>query len=242
MELLPAIDLLDGGVVRLAKGAYDRVTRYPGDPTDVAKAWQDQGATRLHIVDLAAARDGASAQSSIVADIVGAVSIPCQVAGGIRDIARAQALLDAGVDRVVMGTALVRTPDAAGSIVDALGAERLVAAIDVRGGVAMGDGWTPDAASVPALGLVAALRAAGVARFAVTAIDRDGLLEGPDLGLLAAAADVAGGADHIIASAGVSTLEDVRTLAHAGYAAAILGRALYEERLSLPAALLAATG
>ncbi len=242
MELLPAIDLLDGGVVRLAQGAYDRVTRYPRPPADVARAWQDQGATRLHIVDLAAARDGTSTQSSIVADIVRVVDIPCQVAGGVRDIERAHALLDLGADRVVMGTALVRAPEAATLIVDALGAEHLVAAIDVRGGAALGDGWTPDAASVPALGLVAALRAAGVSLFAVTAIDRDGLLEGPDLGLLAAAADVAGGADHVIASAGVSSLDDVRTLARAGYAAAILGRALYEERLSLPEALAVASG
>jgi phosphoribosylformimino-5-aminoimidazole carboxamide ribotide isomerase len=240
MELIPAIDLLGGVVVRLAQGAYDQVTRYDHDPADVARRWQAQGATRLHIVDLEAARDGTRRQASVVRSIVAAVDIPCQVAGGIRDLATATSLVADGVDRVVMGTALVRDPAVAPAVLDAIGPARLVAAVDVRDGQAMGGGWTSDAERRPVGELIDRLRDAGVGLFAVTAIARDGLMTGPDLDLLDAAAQRAGGHDRIIASAGVSTLDDVLALASAGFAGAILGRALYEGRFELADALAAA--
>ncbi len=237
MELIPAIDLLGGAVVRLAQGDYARVTDYGNDPVAVALGWQRAGATRLHLVDLEAARDGTRGQASIIERIVDAVTVPCQVAGGIRDAATAREILAAGADRVVMGTALIRDPALAAMLVAAAGPERLVAAVDVRGGRAVGDGWTTGAAEAPAMGLIGRLRAAGLDRFAVTAIDRDGLLSGPDLGLLAEAAGAAGGPGHVVASAGVSSLEDVVALAAAGYQGAILGRALYEGRIDLAEAL-----
>lgn len=237
MELIPAIDLLGGVVVRLAQGAYDQVTRYDRDPADVARRFEAQGATRLHVVDLEAARDGTRSQASVVRSIVEAVGIPCQVAGGIRDLATARSLVAAGVDRVVMGTALVRDPDVAPAVLAAIGPGRLVAAIDVRDGQAMGSGWTADADRRPVGDLIDRLRDAGVTTFAVTAIARDGLMTGPDLGLLEDAARRAGGHDRIIASAGVSTLDDIRALAGQGYAGAILGRALYEGRFELADAL-----
>ena len=237
VELIPAIDLLGGKVVRLAQGDYDRVTDYGDDPVAVARSWVAQGATRLHLVDLEAARDGTRTQAAIIARVVSAVSVPCQVAGGIRDAGTAAALLDAGVDRVVLGTALIRDPDLGGALVGRWGAQRIVAAVDVRDGQAVGDGWTAGAAGAPALDLIARLGAAGVSLFAVTAIARDGLLTGPDLDLLARAAEVAGDASRIIASAGVSSLDDIRALAAAGYGGAILGRALYEGRVDLAEAL-----
>ena len=237
MELIPAIDLLDGTVVRLAQGDYERVTDYGDDPVAVARAWVAEGATRLHLVDLAAARDGTRSQAAIIERIVSAVGVPCQVAGGIRDATAADALLDAGVDRVVLGTAFIRDPGMAAGMVARWGPRRIVAAVDVRDGRAVGDGWTAGAAGAPALELVTSLRSAGVELFAVTAIARDGLLTGPDMDLLAGAARVAGGASRIIASAGVSSLDDIRALAAAGYGGAILGRALYEGRIDLAAAL-----
>jgi phosphoribosylformimino-5-aminoimidazole carboxamide ribotide isomerase len=237
MELIPAIDLLGGVVVRLAQGDYDRVTGYGDDPVAVALGWQRAGATRLHLVDLEAARDGTRGQAGIIERIVAAVDIPCQVAGGIRDAATAQAVLAAGVDRVVMGTALIRDPGLAAELVAAAGTPRIVAAVDVRGGRAVGDGWTAAAAEAPAMGLITRLRGAGLGLFAVTAIDRDGLLSGPDLALLAEAAAAAGGPARVIASAGISSLNDIRALAAAGYQGAILGRALYEGRIDLAEAL-----
>ncbi len=237
MELIPAIDLLGGAVVRLAQGDYGRVTDYGDDPVAVALGWQRAGATRLHLVDLEAARDGTRGQAHVIGRIVAAVDIPCQVAGGIRDTSTARAILAAGADRVVMGTALIRDPALAAALVAAARPDRIVAAIDVRGGRAVGDGWTAGAAEAPSMGLIAQLRAAGLGLFAVTAIDRDGLLSGPDLGLLAEAASAAGGSHHIIASAGVSSLDDIRALAAAGYQGAILGRALYEGHIDLAEAL-----
>lgn len=242
MELIPAIDLLGGKVVRLAQGAYDQVTEYDHRPVDVARQWEALGASRLHIVDLEAARAGDRSQAAIVRSIVEAVTIPCQVAGGVRDVETATALVSAGVDRVVMGTALVREPDLAASVLAAVGPEHVVAAVDVRDGHAMGSGWTTDAERRPAVDMVTRLAQSGIELFAVTAIARDGLMTGPDLELLEVAAHHAGGHDRVIASAGVSTLGDVRTLAARGFAGAILGRALYERRFSLPEALAAAGG
>ena len=242
MELIPAIDLLGGVVVRLSQGAYDQVTEYDRHPAQVALRWEARGASRLHIVDLEAARAGDRSQSHIVRSIIEAVGIPCQVAGGVRDVATAERLVAAGADRVVMGTALVRDPELAGAVLAAVGPEQLVAAVDVRDGQAMGSGWLADAERRPAADLMRRLRDAGVELFAVTAIARDGLMTGPDLELLEAAAHHAGGHDRVIASAGVSTLDDIRTLAARGFAAAILGRALYEARFELGDALAAAGG
>src|SRR6188472_1129380 len=126
MELIPAIDLLGGKVVRLARGDYDAVTDYGDDAVAVAVRWQALGASRLHLVDLEAARDGTRSQAATVERIVAAVDIPCQVAGGIRDAGVAAALLDGGVDRVVMGTALIRDPDMGGALVARWGAGRIV--------------------------------------------------------------------------------------------------------------------
>lgn len=240
MELIPAIDLLGGVVVRLAQGAYDQVTEYDRRPADVARRWQAMGATRLHVVDLEAARDGTRSQASVVRSIVEAVSVPCQVAGGVRDLPTVISLFEAGVDRVVMGTAFVRDPELASAMLAAIGPEHLVAAVDVRDGHAMGSGWTADAERRPAADLITRLGEAGVELFAVTAIARDGLMTGPDLDLLETAASHAGGRDRVIASAGVSTLDDIRALAARGFAGAILGRALYEGRLDLAEALAAA--
>jgi phosphoribosylformimino-5-aminoimidazole carboxamide ribotide isomerase len=242
MELIPAIDLLGGVVVRLAQGAYDQVTEYERHAPDVGRRWEAQGAPRLHIVDLEAARDGQRSQSDIVRTVIRSVGIPCQVAGGVRDVATARALVEAGADRVVMGTALVRDPELAPAVLAAIGPEHLVAAVDVRDGHAMGSGWTAEAERRPVGDLVARLRDAGVELFAVTAIARDGLMLGPDLELLESASRDAGGHDRVIASAGVSTIEDVRVLARRGFAGAILGRALYEGRIDLRQALAAAVG
>jgi phosphoribosylformimino-5-aminoimidazole carboxamide ribotide isomerase len=237
MELIPAIDLLGRVVVRLSQGDYAQVTEYSRQPARVARRWEALGAPRLHIVDLDAARAGDRSQATTVSSIIEAVRIPCQVAGGVRDVATARRLIAAGADRVVMGTSLVRDPELASAVLAAVGPEHLVAAVDVRDGHAVGSGWTEGAERRPAGELIGRLCRAGVEQFAVTAIARDGLMTGPDLDLLEDAALHAGGRDRVIASAGVATLDDIRTLAARGFAGAILGRALYEGRLDLVEAL-----
>jgi phosphoribosylformimino-5-aminoimidazole carboxamide ribotide isomerase len=236
MELIPAIDLLGGRVVRLAQGDFDRVTTYSDDPVVQARRWVDQGATRLHLVDLDGARTGRPVQQDIVARIVAAAGVPCQVAGGLRDADAVATALATGADRAILGSALVREPALGRILVERHGTDAIVAAIDVRDGRALGDGWVPGAAGTPAKDLIATLAAHGVRWFAVTAIARDGLLEGPDLDLLARAQAAAPGAK-VIASAGVSSLADISALHARRYAGAILGRALYEGAIVLSEAL-----
>jgi phosphoribosylformimino-5-aminoimidazole carboxamide ribotide isomerase len=237
MELIPAIDLLGGHVVRLAQGSYDAVTAYGDDPVAVARRWVGEGATRLHVVDLDGARAGKPMQSAMVARIMQAAGVPCQVAGGLRTTDAVRFTLTAGADRAVLGSALIRIPGLGLSLVAEHGASRVVAAIDVRDDRAVGDGWIKGKTDAPVRPLVERLVSEGITLFAVTAISRDGIHEGPDFDLLRQVAEVAGGPNHIIASGGVTTLDEIVRLRGQGYAAAILGRALYEGTISLPAAL-----
>jgi phosphoribosylformimino-5-aminoimidazole carboxamide ribotide isomerase len=241
MEVIPAIDLLGGRVVRLTQGDFDAVTDYGDDPMDVARRWRDEGATRIHLVDLDAARMGRSRQRAIVERVISAVDVPCQVAGGIRDAAAVAALLEAGADRVVLGSALISEPDLARRLVDRHGAERIVAALDVRDGRALGDGWIAGARGSDAVAHAAALASAGVRWFAVTAIVRDGGMKGPDLGLLGQVREAVPGTS-VIASGGIGSLEDLRALAALGFPAAIVGRAIYEGAFTLAEASVAAAG
>jgi phosphoribosylformimino-5-aminoimidazole carboxamide ribotide isomerase len=236
MECIPAIDLLGGRVVRLSRGAFDAVTDYGDDPVAVARRWAEEGATRIHVVDLDAAREGRPLQAAVVAAIVSAVGVRCQVAGGIRGADQAAEALAAGADRVVLGSALISWPRLGRVLVERHGPDRIVAALDVRDGRAVGDGWVADARGAEVLSLAVTLADAGVRWFAVTAIARDGGLGGPDLDLLEAVRAAVPGAG-IIASGGVSSLADIAALAGRGFEAAITGRALYEGAFSLPEAL-----
>ena len=239
MELIPAIDLLGGRVVRLSKGAYDAVTEYGEDPVAVARDFEAAGASRIHIVDLDAAREGRAMQAAVISAIVDAVDVPCPVAGGIRDADAVAAGLAAGADRLVLGSALISSPVLAKVLTERYGPDRIVSALDVRDGQALGDGWVEGARGAEVIGLAQQLAEKGIRWFAVTAIARDGELSGPDYELLESVrASVPGAA--IIASAGVSSLDDVRELAARGFDAAITGRALYEGAFTLAQGLGAA--
>jgi phosphoribosylformimino-5-aminoimidazole carboxamide ribotide isomerase len=240
MELIPAIDLLGGRVVRLSKGAYDAVTEYAQDPVDVARGFEAAGAKRIHIVDLDAAREGRAMQAEVIARVVEAVDLPCQIAGGIRDADAVATGLHSGADRVVLGSALISSPLLAKTLTERYGPDRIVAALDVRDGKALGDGWVAEARGAEVIGLAQSLAEAGIRWFAVTAIARDGQMSGPDLELLEAVREAVPGAA-IIASGGVSSLADVRELAARRFEAAITGKALYEGAFTLAEALEAAT-
>jgi phosphoribosylformimino-5-aminoimidazole carboxamide ribotide isomerase len=239
MELIPAIDLLDGRVVRLSRGAYDAVTDYGDDPVEVARGFAEDGAQRIHVVDLEAAREGRPVQAEVISQIVAGVDVKCQVAGGIRDADAAMTALKAGADRVVMGSALISSPVLARTLVERHGPERIVAALDVRHGQALGDGWVDGARGAEVTDLATSLAEAGVHWFAVTAIARDGGMEGPDLELLEAVRTAVPQAA-IIASGGISSLADIRELGARRFNAAITGRALYEGAFTVAEALAAA--
>jgi phosphoribosylformimino-5-aminoimidazole carboxamide ribotide isomerase len=236
-DLLPAIDLRGGRVVRLEQGDFARETAYSDDPVAVARRFVDGGARWLHVVDLDGARSGVPAHGDVVRAIIAAVGdgAAVEVAGGLRDEGAIGAILDAGAGRVVVGTAALRDPTFAGRLVERHGARRIAAAIDVRGDRAVGEGWTVDATGYDAETAMRGLADAGVATFEVTAVARDGLGIGPDLDLYRGLVALDLGA--IIASAGIASQEDFAAVRAIGCSGAIVGRALYDGSLDLGAAI-----
>jgi phosphoribosylformimino-5-aminoimidazole carboxamide ribotide isomerase len=235
-DILPAIDVLGGKVVRLRQGRFDDTTTFSADPAAVAARFAEQGATMIHVVDLDGAREGTPIQSPTIARVIGAVGegVAVQVAGGLRTDEAIRSAFDIGARRVVLGTAAIRTPALASRAVDQFGTEAVVVAVDVRDDRAVGDGWRKGAAGLSPEVVVESLAEAGIRRFAVTAIDRDGLMRGPDLGLLERIVALDRGA--IIASGGISSIDDLRAVKQIGCRGAIVGRAMYEGKLDLPAA------
>ena len=243
-DLIPAIDLRDGRVVRLTQGDFRRETTYSDDPAAVAREFASTGVRRIHIVDLDGAREGRRVQSRAIAAIIAAARDldsfgECQVAGGLRTEADVAAALNAGAARVVVGTAALADSGFAARLVATHGPERIVVALDVRGREAVGEGWRAGAQGFPVASAIAELADAGVTTFAVTAIARDGLLGGPDLDLLGEL--VAGGRGAIIASGGVASIGDLEAVRSTGCVGAIVGRAIYEGRFDLRAAVNAVT-
>jgi phosphoribosylformimino-5-aminoimidazole carboxamide ribotide isomerase len=216
--VIPAVDVLGEEAVRLQRGAYDDVVERPGDPVELAAAFAREGADWIHLVDLDGARSG-RVRPELVARVAAAVApARLQASGGIRSLADAEALLEAGATRVIVGTAAFPEP---GPWAAALG-ERLVVALDVRDGRIRTAGWTSDAGLTAAQAVERCVDA-DVGRVLATAIDRDGTLAGPDLALVES---VAAEGLHVLASGGVRTPADVTALARAGAEAAVVGRAL----------------
>jgi phosphoribosylformimino-5-aminoimidazole carboxamide ribotide isomerase len=225
-QAVPAIDLLGGRVVRLPQGRYDRPTVYSDDPVAVAERLRAAGATRLHVVDLDAARDGVRPRrhARILARIAALDGVQLQLGGGIRteaDVARA---LETGAWRVVVGTLAAEDPAATGRLARETG--RVVAAVDCRDGSVRVRGWEADSGADPSE-LVGRLVTAGVRDVAVTAIERDGTGAGPDVELIARLRPAVPG--ELIAAGGVHAPVDVTSAVGAGADAVVVGRALYED-------------
>jgi phosphoribosylformimino-5-aminoimidazole carboxamide ribotide isomerase len=236
-EILPAIDLRGGHVVRLRQGDFTRETAYSDDPVEVARRFADAGARWLHVVDLDGARSGRPTHAAVIAAVVAALGdrTRIEIAGGLRDEAAVAVALEAGAARAIVGTAALRKPAFAGRLVAAHGADRVAAAIDVREGRAVGHGWSAGAVGVDASEAIERLADVGMTMFEVTAIERDGLLLGPNLALYAHLVALDRGS--IIASGGITTLDDLQHVRALGCAGAIVGRAIYEGRLDLIRAL-----
>jgi phosphoribosylformimino-5-aminoimidazole carboxamide ribotide isomerase len=228
MELLPAIDVLNGAVVRLRQGREDDVTVYGDDPSARLRTWAEEGASLVHVVDLSGAIEGTWNRS--LWEALGATGIRFQAGGGIRSLDAAVETIAAGAVRVVLGSAVVWDPALLTSIVATVGSDRVVAAVDVRDGMAVGAGWTDGGRPVDQV--LDQLAATGIVRAVVTGIAGDGMLTGPAVDLLSHCVDrlpeVA-----IIASGGVGTLEDLRLLRSLPLDGVIVGRALYEGAFTL---------
>ena len=238
MEIIPAIDLRGGAVVRLLQGNYDRQTTFGDDPVGVARGFEADGAPRIHVVDLDGAREGRRTQADEVRAVAAAVGIPIELGGGLRSAdVIAEAIAD-GVDRVVLGTAAVEEPELIEQALAAHGAERVIVGIDAREGIASVAGWT-ESGAIPAPDLLNRMADMGVRRFIYTDITRDGTLTSPNFSAVAdmvERADAAGGS-RIIASGGIAEIDHLRTLASIGAEGAIIGAAIYLGTLDLAAAV-----
>jgi phosphoribosylformimino-5-aminoimidazole carboxamide ribotide isomerase len=228
-----------GRVVRLREGDYARETAYDDEPVTVAERFAAAGARWLHLVDLDAAR-GEPRQAAAIERVVAAMTgrMRCQVGGGLRDEEAVEAILSAGAVRVVLGTSAIVDPALVGRLVERHGPDRIVAALDVRDGRAVGGGWLPGAPARAVETALGSLSDVGVGLFVVTSIRRDGGLGGPDLDLLARV--IAADRGRVIASGGISSIADLEAVRALGCDAAIVGRAIYEGRIDLRAAVLAA--
>ena len=235
MEVIPAVDLMKGKVVRLTRGDPETLKAYEsfGDPVAVAKRWEREGADAIHIIDLDAALDRGS-NLGVVMQIARAVDVPVQVGGGIRDLESARNLLATEVDRVIVGALAFENPAALRKLLEAFGRERVVVALDHRGGVVVIRGWR----TATKLGVEEAMGrflSVGAGLFLVTSVTRDGTLQGPDYDMLAKACGYPGA--EVLAAGGIGCLEDLVALKRIGVRGVVIGKALYEGAFKLREAI-----
>ena len=232
MEILPAIDLRGGKCVRLRQGDYNQETVFGDDPAEMARRWAGEGATRLHLVDLDGAKAGRPVNVEQVRAICRGVAVPCQLGGGIRDEASIRLMLeDVGIDRVIVGTQALKQPEWFREMARQF-PHRLVLGLDARDSMVATEGWL-DVSSTPAIELARQYTGIPLAAVVYTNIANDGMMQGVDQATIADMVRLTELGLPVIASGGVTTLDDVRTLAqtsrqHPGLTGAIIGRALYE--------------
>ncbi|MDQ6918113.1 MAG: 1-(5-phosphoribosyl)-5-[(5-phosphoribosylamino)methylideneamino]imidazole-4-carboxamide isomerase [Candidatus Dormibacteraeota bacterium] len=233
MEVIPAIDIRGGRAVRLTEGNFQSETVYGDDPLAIAHRHRQAGATRIHVVDLDAALGRARNNRAIVSRIVAEAGVEVQVAGGVRDDATAAEWMGAGAAAIVMGTAAIRDPDLFSGAATAHPG-RVMGALDLRGGTPQVSGWTASE-SVELLELLSAWESLPLAGIILTAVERDGTFAGPDLESLRQT--IAATGHRVLYAGGIANLDDVRAVARAGASGVIIGKAIYEGRVDLAAAL-----
>jgi phosphoribosylformimino-5-aminoimidazole carboxamide ribotide isomerase len=229
-ELYPAIDVFGGKAVRLEQGDFDRRKEYDADPLDAARRWVAEGAPRLHLVDLDGAREGRPVNLIQLERIAAEGGVPVQYGGGLRTVAGVEAALAAGADRVVVGTIAFTEPDVLEAMLQT-GAERVWVALDVRDGVIATSGWMASTETTAPQAAIA-LAGRGVRGFIYTSVDRDGTMHGPDIEAVERVLDAAGDVP-VVYSGGIGSLDHLRRLAALGLEGVIVGKALYEGRVSV---------
>ncbi len=228
MILFPAIDIKDGKCVRLTQGDYNQQKIYSDSPINVARQWEKQGADFIHIVDLDGAKSGISANQSLIEEIASISPIPVQVGGGIRSLETIKRYVEAGVERVIIGTAAIADRPFLQEAVK-LYKDRIAVSLDARNGFVATNGWT-ETSTIRAIDLVKELEEIGVETIVYTDILKDGMLQGPNLEELEAMNQATN--LNVIASGGVTTKEDIQQLRNLQLYGAIIGKALYDGTLS----------
>lgn len=242
MIIFPAIDLKEGQCVRLVQGKAENKTVYSSDPASMAQSFQDQGAEWLHIVDLDGAFQGRSGNLATIKQIAARITIPFQVGGGLRQQEDVENLLEMGASRVIIGTRAVTSPDFIEALLLRFGPKKIILGLDARDGIVTIEGWV-EKSSLQALDFARQMQRLGVQTAIYTDVSRDGLLQGPNLDAIQQMAELSG--LKIIASGGVSTVDDIRQLKEMeslGVSGAIIGKALYDGKIALKDALQAAQG
>ena len=236
MKLIPAIDLMEGKVVRLLKGNPANKTVYSDSPLETAKRWEKAGADAMHVVDLDAALQTGRNNREVIWQIIKAVGIPVQIAGGIRSVEAVNEAFQMGADGVVLGTLAYTDPGVVAGLVKKNGSKRegkrknrLVISVDQIAGNIMVKGWK-ESSGMRVFDAISQFMSMGVEEFLLTSIERDGTLQGPDAASLSSA--TATGAK-IIASGGISSLQDVIVAKNTGCSSVILGKSIYEGRFSI---------
>ena len=229
MQIYPAIDLKNGQCVRLKQGRFDDVTSYGDDPVQRAKIWEEAGATYIHVVDLDGARTGNSYNLEAIKKIVAAVNVPIQTGGGIRSMRDIEQRIDAGVSRVIIGTAAVNNPELVKEAVRVYG-DKIAVGIDASKGMVATDGWEK-ISDVPAIELCKKMAEIGVKTVVYTDISKDGMMSGPNIESTKELVEQSG--INIIASGGVSTMSDLEGVESINAQGVIIGKALYQGALDL---------
>ena len=234
MQLYPAIDMKNGQCVRLRQGAFKDITIYSDAPEKVAAHWQEKGASFPHLADLDGALAGYSVNEEVIRRIADTVSIPIEIGGGIRSKEAVERMLDLGVRRVIIGTKAAEHPEFLRDMVRTFGEEAIVAGVDAKDGMVAVEGWEK-VSSLTASDLCLTMKEYGVRHIVYTDISRDGMLSGPNVEATRKLTEETG--LDIIASGGVSCMEDLKCLHEAGIRGAIIGKALYENRIDLAEAV-----
>ncbi len=234
MQLYPAIDMKGGKCVRLTQGLFDNVTVYGDTPADMAKLWVSQGATFLHLVDLDGALAGHSVNEAAIRAITECVDVPMELGGGLRSAESVKYMLDLGITRCIIGTRAVERPEFIRELIEQFGPERIVVGVDAKDGMVAVEGWEKTS-NISALELCLGMKAFGVRHIVYTDISRDGTLTGPNIPYTKLLTEQTG--LDVIASGGVSCMDDLARLHENGICGAIIGKALYEKRISLPDAV-----
>ncbi len=229
MRLYPAIDMINGQCVRLVQGDYSKKTTFSDDPLTVALRWQEQGGEFIHLVDLDGAKSGNMPNFDIVCRIAATLNIPVEIGGGIRDMHAVSHYLEHGVNRVILGTAAIKNPEFVKEAVREYG-ERIVIGIDAKDGMVAVSGWE-EVSQISALTLAKQMEDIGVSTLIYTDIATDGMLKGPNLSAMKEMAEHVN--LKVVASGGVSSLEDLQHLKKTGVEGAIIGKALYTGHIKL---------